>query len=332
MNLTAGAPDLPAGDRLAPTSLLLETRHDPKQRALAGAVRAEDPDLRAGQEGEPNTAQHLAIGRIHLPQVLHREDVLMSHDDPAGERAVRNGRFVLYDAVVAFKRLPMPGAARCWWATTDPLYQAYHDREWGRPVTHDHRLYEKLVLEGFQAGLSWLTILRKRPHFRAAFAGFDPRVVARFGARDVRRLLADAGIIRHRGKIEAAVENARRVLEVQRELGSFATYVWRFAPPGGAAPASRVDIASETDASRALARDLKARGFRFVGPTTVYAFMQAMGLVNDHLEGCWVRDAAERSRRSPCARLASLSDAERAQRRDAMDSRRGGRSRGPSPA
>ncbi len=176
------------------------------------------------------------------------------------------------------------------------LYHAYHDEEWGRPVTDDHRLYEKLVLEGFQAGLSWLTILRKRPRFRAAFAAFDPELVARFGARDVRRLLADAGIVRHRGKIEAAIANARCVLAAQRELGSFASYVWSFAPDATRGPASRAAIPTETAASRALARDLKTRGFRFVGPTTAYAFMQAMGLVNDHLRDCPTRRAAEADR------------------------------------
>jgi DNA-3-methyladenine glycosylase I len=191
---------------------------------------------------------------------------------------------------------PMRDTQRCWWATSDPLYLAYHDDEWGRPTTDDRRLYEKLALEGFQAGLSWLTILRKRPHFRAAFADFDPAAVARFGARDVRRLLEDAGIVRHRGKIEAAIANARHVLAMQREFGSFAAYVWRFASAATAAPASRRAIASETEVSRALARDLKTRGFRFVGPTTVYAFMQAVGLVNDHLASCRTRRAVEVAR------------------------------------
>jgi DNA-3-methyladenine glycosylase I len=206
---------------------------------------------------------------------------------------------VLYERIVSFKREEaMRDARRCWWAESDPLYHAYHDEEWGRPLMDDHRLYEKLVLEGFQAGLSWLTILRKRPRFRAVFAQFDPEIVAGFGARDVRRLLADRGIVRHRGKIEAAIENARRVLAVQREFGSFAAYVWGFAPDAGidAGPASRAQIPSETAASRAFARDLKARGFRFVGPTTVYAFMQAMGLVNDHLRGCPARRAAAAAR------------------------------------
>ncbi|HEY2385823.1 MAG TPA: DNA-3-methyladenine glycosylase I [Candidatus Binatia bacterium] len=190
----------------------------------------------------------------------------------------------------------MHASRRCWWATSDPLYVTYHDDEWGRPTTDDRRLFEKIALEGFQAGLSWLTILRKRPNFRAAFADFDPARVARFGARDVRRLLADAGIVRHRGKIEAAIANAQGVLELQREFGSFARYVWGFAPTAAAAPRSRRSLASHTDASRTLSRDLKRRGFRFVGPTTVYAFMQAMGLVNDHLASCPTRRHVEPAR------------------------------------
>jgi DNA-3-methyladenine glycosylase I len=190
----------------------------------------------------------------------------------------------------------MRESGRCWWASSDAHYRAYHDEEWGRPVIDDRRLYEKLTLEGFQAGLSWLTILRKRRHFRAAFARFDPARVAAYGARDVRRLLNDAGIIRHRGKIEAAIVNARRVLAVQQEFGSFAAYVWTFAPPRPGAPRNRAAIPTATAESRALARDLKARGFRFVGPTTVYAFMQSMGLVNDHLRGCPARRAAATAR------------------------------------
>jgi len=188
------------------------------------------------------------------------------------------------------------GARRCWWAGTDPLYRRYHDREWGRPVRRDRRLYEKLVLEGFQAGLAWITILRKRERFRVAFHGFEPVVVAGFGARDVRRLLADAGIVRHRGKIEAAIHNARRVLEVRRDHGSFSRYVWSFAPPprSGPGPRSRRAIPATTPAARALAADLRRRGFRFVGPTTVYAFMQAMGMVNDHVAGCAFREPGRR--------------------------------------
>jgi DNA-3-methyladenine glycosylase I len=199
----------------------------------------------------------------------------------------------------------MGESRRCWWANSDARYHAYHDDEWGRPVVDDRRLYEKLTLEGFQAGLSWLTILRKRRNFRAAFARFHPARVAAYGARDVRRLMNDAGIVRHRGKIEAAIVNARRVLAVQQEFGSFAAYVWSFAPPPSGAPRNRAAIPTATTESRALARDLKARGFRFVGPTTVYAFMQSMGLVNDHLCGCpaWRAAATARTRlRIPAAR------------------------------
>ncbi len=190
------------------------------------------------------------------------------------------------------------GVTRCWWADGDPVYRRYHDREWGRPITNDRRLFEKLVLEGFQSGLAWITILRKRPRFRVVFARFDPARVARFGARDVRRLLADPGIVRHRGKIEAAIANARALLAVRREWGSFAAYVWRFAPDrrSGRPPITRRAIPTTSPAARALAADLKARGFRFVGPTTAYAFMQAMGLVNDHIVGCAARAPAMRAR------------------------------------
>jgi DNA-3-methyladenine glycosylase I len=186
--------------------------------------------------------------------------------------------------------ITIDGVRRCWWGATDPLYRRYHDTEWGRPARHDRRLFEKLVLEGFQAGLAWITILRKREHFRRVFHGFDPVVVAGFGPRDVRRLLADPGIVRHRGKIEAAIHNAARMLEVRRDCGSFTRYVWGYAPARPMpAPRTRADVQAETDASRALALDLRRRGFRFVGPTTVYAFMQAMGLVNDHMVGCRFR-------------------------------------------
>jgi len=191
------------------------------------------------------------------------------------------------------------GVSRCWWATSDPLYVTYHDDEWGRPVTSDVRLFEKLVLEGFQSGLSWLTILRKRESFRRAFRGFDPARVARFGAIDVRRLLGDVGIVRHRGKIEAAIANARAVAAVREEAGSFARYVWSFAPSPRATPAprSRAMVPAATAVSESLAADLRRRGFRFVGPTTVYAFMQAMGLVNDHVVGCASRGACVAARR-----------------------------------
>jgi DNA-3-methyladenine glycosylase I len=172
------------------------------------------------------------------------------------------------------------GVARCRWGASTPEYRAYHDNEWGFPVADDLRLFEKLCLEGFQAGLSWLTILRKREAFRRAFAGFDFRRVARFTERDLERLMQDSGIVRNRPKIEATINNARATIDLVEAEGSLASFVWRF----------------EEGDPRALARELKRRDFRFVGPTTVYAFMQAMGLVNDHVEGCEAGKAAERAR------------------------------------
>jgi DNA-3-methyladenine glycosylase I len=182
------------------------------------------------------------------------------------------------------------GVARCWWASSAPELLAYHDAEWGFPVRDESRLFEKLSLEGFQAGLSWLTILRKREAFRHAFAGFDYAKVARFDEHDVARLLADAGIVRNRGKIEAVINNAGRALELAAADRSLAHFVWSFEPNGPAPDLERGALASVSDESRALARELKRRGWSFVGPTTVYAFMQAMGLVNDHLAGCDVRE------------------------------------------
>jgi DNA-3-methyladenine glycosylase I len=192
------------------------------------------------------------------------------------------------------------GVARCWWGAGDPLYRRYHDQEWGRPVADDSRLFEKLSLEGFQAGLSWLTILRKREHFREAFAGFDPAAVARFGVDQVDRLLADPGIVRNRAKIEATINNARRYAELAEEFGSLAAYVWRFEPAPQARP-SVLDYAAllqlgQSPESTAMSKDLRRRGWSFVGPTTVYAFMEAMGLVNDHLEGCDRRQPIEGER------------------------------------
>lgn len=190
---------------------------------------------------------------------------------------------------------------RCAWCGTDALYTTYHDDEWGRPVVDDRRLFEKICLEGFQSGLSWLTILRKREHFRTAFRGFDPQRVARFGARDVTRLLDDAGIVRHRGKIESAINNAKRALALQDEFGSLAAYAWSWEPSAAERPASltweALRAMPTTPTSTNLSKDLKKRGWTFVGPTTIYAFMQAMGLVNDHVEGCFVRRAVERDRR-----------------------------------
>ena len=180
------------------------------------------------------------------------------------------------------------GRQRCWWCGDDPLYVAYHDSEWGRPVHDDVRLFEKICLEGFQAGLSWLTILRKREHFRRAFAGFDIARVAGFGPRDIERLVADAGIVRHRGKIASAVNNAQRYADLATEFGSLDAFVWSFAasaPAGDEATTS--GIPTYTPASTRLSKELKQRGWTFVGPTTMYAFMQSVGVVNDHLKGCW---------------------------------------------
>lgn len=189
------------------------------------------------------------------------------------------------------------GLVRCGWAGSAPDYLAYHDEEWGRPVFEDRRLFEKLCLEGFQSGLSWITVLRKRPRFREVFADFDPEKVARFGEPDVLRLLSDAGIIRHRGKIEASIGNAKALLSLLETERSLSDYVWRFEPapkdrPKKLTPAVLATLGS-SPASVALSKDLKKRGFRFVGPTTVYAFMQAMGLVNDHLETCAFRAECE---------------------------------------
>jgi DNA-3-methyladenine glycosylase I len=192
------------------------------------------------------------------------------------------------------------GVTRCFWGDSPEIYRAYHDHEWGFPVADDRRLFEKLCLEGFQSGLSWLTILRKRENFRAAFAGFDFERVAHFGRDDVDRLLGDAGIVRHRGKIEAAINNAERAVELVQTEGSLAAYLWRFEPLAASRPAritwSELRAMAQTPESRALSNDLKRRGWRFVGPTTAYAFMQAMGLVNDHVEGCATRGHVERAR------------------------------------
>jgi DNA-3-methyladenine glycosylase I len=185
---------------------------------------------------------------------------------------------------------------RCLWGAGDDLYRRYHDREWGLPVRNDRRLFEKLCLEGFQSGLSWITILRKRENFRKAFLDFDYERVAAFGPRNVTRLLKDAGIVRHRGKIESTINNARRARELAAEFGSLARYFWGFEPhPAGRPPRLTWEVLRKLPhsvESHALSKDLKRRGFSFVGPTTAYAFMQAMGLVNDHVEGCAVRVAA----------------------------------------
>jgi DNA-3-methyladenine glycosylase I len=179
---------------------------------------------------------------------------------------------------------------RCWWCGTDPLYVEYHDREWGKPVKDDTRLFEKVCLEGFQAGLSWITILRKRENFRRAFANFDIDRVARYTARDVTRLLGDEGIVRHRGKIESTINNARRAIELREGCGSLSKYFWRWEPNASSRPnritrETLMGMATSPE-SVALSKDLRRRGWTFVGPTTIYAFMQAMGLVNDHVEDC----------------------------------------------
>jgi DNA-3-methyladenine glycosylase I len=190
------------------------------------------------------------------------------------------------------------GVARCWWSDSDDL-RRYHDNEWGRPVVDDRRLFEKLMLEGFMSGLSWLTILRKRENFRAAFRDFEPDAVARFTTRDVTRLMKDAGIVRNRAKIEATINNARRYAELQREAGSLAAYVWRFEPKGRRRLVDQAELtaAGLPPEAVALSKDLRRRGWAFVGPTTVHSFMQAMGLINDHVRGCAAGREAARLRR-----------------------------------
>ena len=192
------------------------------------------------------------------------------------------------------------GATRCFWCAGDPLYEAYHDSEWGFPVRDDVRLFEKICLEGFQAGLSWITVLRKREAFRRAFHGFELERVARMPARSIERLLGDASIIRHRAKLESAVNNAQRAIELIEARGSLAAYFWDFEPKASQRPKRIVwpDLGklTESESSRALSKDLRKRGFSFVGPTTMYAMMQAMGLVNDHLEGCPARKRATTAR------------------------------------
>lgn len=194
------------------------------------------------------------------------------------------------------------GVTRCWWCLGDPLYESYHDKEWGRPVSDDRRIFEKICLEGFQSGLSWLTILRKRENFRKAFKRFDYQAVSRFNARSVDRLLRDAGIVRNRAKIEATINNARRVAELVDEFGSLASYVWSFEGPQ--IPASqrrrREQLANITtsEEAKAMSKDLKRRGWSFVGPTTLYAMMESIGMVNDHMAACEIREEVEQQRRA----------------------------------
>lgn len=191
---------------------------------------------------------------------------------------------------------------RCAWPGEDELYLRYHDAEWGRPVESDARLLEKIALEGFQAGLSWITVLRKREAFREHFSGFDPEVVAGFGERQIGAMLADPAVIRHRGKIESAIGNARRALEMIDEWGSLAAFMWPYAPAPTSAPTGFGDMQATTAASTALSKDLKRRGWTFVGPTTLHAFMQAVGMVDDHLAGCFARSECERLRKPVLAR------------------------------
>ena len=188
------------------------------------------------------------------------------------------------------------GRPRCWWGVSDRDYVRYHDEEWGRPVTDDRGIYERLTLEAFQSGLSWLTILRKRENFRAAFDGFDFERVAGYGKRDVERLLGDVGIVRNRAKIEAAIANARAARDLRARGESLAAIAWAHRPASERPPAAIQDLPASTPESRALAKELKRRGFRFVGPTTAYALMQAVGIVNDHVAGCAVRDEVETER------------------------------------
>ncbi|MCB1044119.1 MAG: DNA-3-methyladenine glycosylase I [Acidobacteria bacterium] len=185
------------------------------------------------------------------------------------------------------------GKLRCWWCSATPTYQDYHDHEWGYPVHDDRRLFEKICLEGFQSGLSWLTILNKREAFRAAFCDFDIYKVSQFGEHEVNQMLVNQGIVRHRGKIEATINNAKRALEMVTEYGSLSDFFWRYQPAKRERHLTRSDLANMATSpeSIALSKDLKRRGWKFVGPTTVYAFMQAMGLVNDHLEGCWTHES-----------------------------------------
>jgi DNA-3-methyladenine glycosylase I len=199
-----------------------------------------------------------------------------------------------------YLRTAEDGSVRCWWGHEPRDYRQYHDEEWGRPVADDFRLFEKICLEGFQAGLSWLTILRKRENFRGAFAGFDFYQVAAFSDDKVAELLQNAGIIRHRGKIEATINNAHRAKELVAEFGSLASYIWSWEPKvrePQLGSDSSAPVPSMTQTSQALSKDLKKRGWKFFGPTTAYAFMQAMGLVNDHLRDCCIREEVERERR-----------------------------------
>ena len=208
------------------------------------------------------------------------------------------------------KKTKLMSKQSCWWCQSHQDYQDYHDTEWGYPVTDDHRLFEKICLEGFQSGLSWLTILRKREGFRKAFHGFDPALVAQMDSGDVERLLQDASIVRHRKKIESTINNAQRALELQKEFGSLSSFFWGFVPPDSERPVeyseATVKTLAKSETSHRLCKELKKRGWSFVGPTTAYAFMQAMGLVNDHVENCPIREKAEKQRLAQLRNLGEL--------------------------
>ncbi len=206
----------------------------------------------------------------------------------------------LTDSLAEGVRLGADGCCRCWWSGDKSDYVAYHDEEWGVPVADDHRLFEKICLEGFQSGLSWLTILRKRENFRLAFAGFDFEQVAHFTDEDVEQLLQDKGIVRHRRKIESVINNANRAIALADEFGSLAAYFWRYEPRARPQPLDYMTLLTlnQTDASTAMSKDLKKRGWSFVGPTTAYAFMQSVGMVNDHVDGCEWWEISEALRRN----------------------------------
>jgi DNA-3-methyladenine glycosylase I len=207
-----------------------------------------------------------------------------------------------YDASMTneWVRADVHGVSRCWWPGDDAQYIEYHDSEWGRPVSSDTQLFENLCLEGYQSGWSWRTILRTRDNFRNAFKDFDMEAVAKFGQRDIERLMNDAGIVRHRGKIEATINNAQRALELQANVGALSQYIWSYAPSEAfgrdGTPAHDSGLATTSPSATALSKDLKRRGWKFVGPTTVYSFMQSMGLINDHLDGCHVQHECEQLR------------------------------------
>jgi len=230
-----------------------------------------------------------------------RAQIALKNDSRKSSTRTRTARAAgaMAKGVVA-EPTPLSAVNRCWWAGADPIYIGYHDREWGFPVRDDRRLFEKICLEGFQAGLSWRTILGKREAFRAGFANFEFERVARFTQRDIERLVADAAIVRHRGKIESARNNAQRALDLVQEFGSLAAYFWRFEPAASSRPKRLTrDVLAGMPTSAesiALSKDLKRRGWTFVGPTTVYAFMQAMGLVNDHVHDCATRASAQDAR------------------------------------